>query len=367
MIKKKQKIDIEKVKTALPYIIVGALTLGVAAIGSIDKNSNDNTLSLNSFASEGYKVSVDQISELYIVADVSNALNLASASDVASNYVITSAMYGTGQTSGNKLEKPNITDITTSRGVIEYVVQAGDTMDAIATKYGLTTDQIRWSNGLKTAALDAGNVLYLPSVSGIVYVVKAGETAEGIAEKYGSSAKEIIALNDLEMSGVTEGTRIVIKDGSLPETERPEYVPPVVRRVTTYSYLGNTSERENIEVLGYFYGLGGPYVGGQCTQWAWSKRPDIHEAVVAAGYSSLGNANTWGARAEAAGYLVDHNPTPGAIFQSFIAPYGHVGYVESINGDGSILVSEMNYAWARYRVTRSTIPASAVGNFLYIH
>lgn len=357
MTRKKRKIDLKKVKTILPYVVVGVIVLAIAIVGSIDKNSKDNTLSLNSFASEGYKVSVDQISELYIVADISDALNLASASDVASNYVITSVMYGTGQTSGNKLEKPNITDITTSRGVIQHVVQDGENMDIIAAKYHLTTDQIRWSNGLKTTGLDVGNVLYLPSVPGIVYVVKAGETAEGIAEKYGSSAKEIIALNDLEVSGVKEGTRIVIKDGVLPETERPEYVAPV--RYSTYSYLGNTSERENIEVLGYYYSLGGPYVSGQCTQWAWYNRQDLP--------GNLGNARDWARNAENYGYYVDQTPSAGAIFQTSAGWYGHVGYVEGVNGDGSIVVTEMNYGYTPYRVVRSTIPASKVGNFYYIH
>ena len=366
MTKKKKKINLDKIKKVLPYIVTSAVVLGAVIIGSIDKNSNDNTLNLNSFSAEGYKVSVDQISELYVVADVSDALNLASAQDVASNYVITAAMYGTGQTSNGKLEKPNITDIIASRGVIEYVVKEGESMDSIAAKYKLSTDQIRWSNGLKTTEIGAGDLLYLPSVSGIVYTVQSGDTVESVAEKYGSNAKEIIALNDLEKDGMREGIRIVIKDGNLPETERPEYVPP--RRVSSYSYLGNTAERENIEVLGYYYGLGGPYVGGQCTQWAWSKRPDIHEAVVAnTGYTSLGNASSWAARAEMVGYSVSNTPSAGAIFQTSSGWYGHVGYVERVNGDDSIVVTEMNYGYTPYRVIQSIIPASAVGNFYYIH
>jgi len=344
-------------------MVAGLATLALVFVGSLDKQSGEVSLSLDAFAASDYKISVDQLSELYVVADLSDALGLASASDVASNYVVTTTMYDSGQTSAGKLEKPNLTNITASRGVIEYTVAEGESMDTIASRYGITTDQIRWSNGLKTTDVAAGTVLYIPSTSGIVYTVKSGDTVESIVEKYGSNASEIIALNDLEVSGISEGTRIVIKDGTLPEKERPEYVAPapVVTRPSytyTYTYLGSTSERQNIQVVGWFYNLGGPYGRGQCTQWAWYNRQDLP--------STLGNANAWARNAAAAGYVVNRTPAAGAIFQTSSGWYGHVGYVEAVNGDGSIVVSEMNYG-VSYRVIRSTIPASAVGNFNYIH
>ena len=352
----------ERLKQILPYFLAGGLTLLIVVLGSISKNQSGTTLNLDSFAKSDYDISVDQLSEMYIVADLSDALGLASASDVASNYVITTSMYDAGQTATGKLEKPSITNIEVARGVIEYVVQEGDSMQSIASKYGLTTDQIRWSNKLKNTDIAPGNVLVLPSVPGIVYTVKSGDTIESIASKYGSTVIEITALNDLEVSGIKEGDRIVIKNGSLPETERPEYVAPkptTYRTTYSYSYLGNTSERQNITVVGRIYGLGGPYGAGQCTQWAWSKRRDLP--------STLGNANTWASRAAAAGYVVNRTPSAGAVFQTSSGWYGHVGYVEAVNGDGSITVTEMNYGYSPYLVIRATIPAGSVGNFYYIH
>ena len=355
----------DKFKSVLPYFLAAALTLTVVIVGSIDKKQSGTTLNLDTFAKNDYDVSVDQLSEMYVVADLSDALGLASASDVASNFVVTTSMYDAGQTATGKLEKPSITNITVSRGVIEYTVADGETLDSIAGKHGISVDQIRWSNGLKTTDVSPGTVLYLPSVSGIVYTVKSGDTIESIAAKYGSTAAEITALNDLEVSGIHEGARIVIKNGTLPETERPEYVAPrpatTTYRSTTYrySYLGNTSERQNITVVGRIYGLGGPYGAGQCTQWAWSKRRDLP--------STLGNANTWAARAAAAGYVVNRTPSAGAVFQTSSGWYGHVGYVEAVNADGSITVTEMNYGYSPYLVIRATIPASSVGNFNYIH
>lgn len=367
MTKQRKKIDFKKFKGVLPYVITGVLTLGLVFVGSLDKQKPTANVSLDSFADSDYNISVDQISELYVVADLSDTLRLASASDVASNYVIATAMYDSGQTSTGKLEKPNLTDVGVREWVIEYTVQDGETMESIAERYGITTDQIRWSNGLKTTAVAVGNVLYLPKESGIVYTVKAGDSVESIASTYGSNVEEITIFNDLETKELSEGQKIFIKNGSLPEKERPEYVAPVVRRTYTYStysytYLGDTAERQNIQVIGYNY-----YGGGQCVGYAtWYRN--------VSGLSNLrpvdpkwGNARNWANAARNAGFVVDRTPEVNAVFQTPAGVYGHVGIVVGINDDGSIVVQEANYNYRPGRVTRATIPASAVGNFNYIH
>lgn len=373
MTSKKHKKFVRRLKAILPYFAAGAITLALVAFGSFDKQSSGINLSLNAFAENDYKVSVDQMSAMYVVADISNALNLASAQDVASNYVIVTSMRNAGQsaTSG-KIEKPTITNFVVARGVLEHVVAEGETMESIAAYYTskqgeqITTDQIRWSNGKKNTNIDVGEKLYIPSKSGIVYTVKSGDTLESIAEKYGSNVNEITILNSLELSGISEGMRIFIHNGTLPEKERPEYVPPrpVYTYTYTYTYLGSTAQRQNIEVIGYFYNLGGPYGRGQCTQWAWYKRELIGSPVP----SNWGNASSWASRAAAQGYTVLRGqPVAGAVFQSGGGWYGHVGYVEAVNADGSIVASEMNYNYVPYRAIRSIIPAATVANLNFIY
>jgi len=364
MSKRKKKFDTKKIKQILPYFVTGAITLVLVFVGSIDKKNAGATLSLDSFAENDYKVSVDQLSELYVVADLSDAIGLASASDVASNYVVTLSMYDAGQTSTGKIEKPTITDVDILRGVIVWTVKEGETMESIAASVGkgVTTDDIRWSNDMKETAVSVGDTLYVPSAHGIVHIVEEGDTADSIAETYGSNATEILHLNDLETTGLVAGRPIFVKGGTLPETERPEYVPPVVTYYY-YTYLGNTASRQNIEVVGWFYNLGGPYAPGQCTQWAWYKWQTIGRDVP----TSWGNAYSWGVNAAAQGYTVDHNPVAGAIFQSSSGWYGHVGYVEAVNPDGSILASEMNYNYQPFRAIQSTIPAASAASLWYIH
>lgn len=349
--KKKNKIDSRKLKGVLSYVMAGVVTLALVFVGSLDKKNSSNNISLDAFAENNYKISVDQLSALYVVADISDTLQLASAPDVASNYIVATSLYAAGQTSGGKIEKPPITNITASRGVIEHYVKEGETMEGLAIKYGVTTDQVRWSNGRKTEAVEVGELLYIPSKPGIVYTVKADDTLASISERYGSTVEEITALNDLELSGISEGMHILIKGGELPETERPEYVAPV-RVYYTYSYLGDTSSRVNLVCHAE---LG----AGQCTTWGWLKRPEYASILKA-------NANRWDDLAIANGLLVDNNPAPGAIFQTDSGWYGHVGYVESLNPDGSINVSERNYRGC-YGVLYSTIPASETSKFNYIH
>jgi len=63
-------------------------------------------------------------------------------------------------------------------------------------------------------------------------------------------------------------------------------------------------------------------------------------------------------------------PMVGAIMVqgiSWASPVGHVAYVESVNGDGSFTVSEMNYGgWGRvdYRTIKSTAGLDLLG-FIY--
>lgn len=104
------------------------------------------------------------------------------------------------------------------------------------------------------------------------------------------------------------------------------------------------------------FGGGNSYDVGYCTWYVKNRRgasiPD-----------NLGNANTWYSRAAAAGLSVGSIPKPGAVGTTTRGQYGHVVYVESVNPDGSINISEMNYkGWNK--VSSRTTQAS---EFLYIY
>jgi surface antigen len=195
-------------------------------------------------------------------------------------------------------------------------------------------------------------VLQIPGVTGIIYTVKAGESAESLAAKYKADADRILGYNDLEITGIQAGQKIVIPDGILPDNERPGY------RSAASSYNGGTSISSSR--IGSFAGNG--YAYGYCTWYAYNKRAQIGKPIG----GNWGNAVTWSRYAQQDGFAVDKNPRAGDVFQvgGGWGGLGHVGVVERVNEDGSIYVSEMNYAgWnvISYRTIKD------VGSYNYIH
>lgn len=100
---------------------------------------------------------------------------------------------------------------------------------------------------------------------------------------------------------------------------------------------------------------GNAYAWGNCTSYVKTKRPDIG--------SFWGNANQWIDSARRDGFSTGDRPKIGAIGVSFNGFYGHVVYVESLNDDGTIVVSEMNYAGLNVVSSRATSPSE----FSYIY
>lgn len=110
---------------------------------------------------------------------------------------------------------------------------------------------------------------------------------------------------------------------------------------TERSYVGSSA--------GNLYGY------GYCTWYVKNMRPDLP--------NNLGNANTWYSRASAQGMSVSSTPRAGAVGTTTRGSLGHVVYVHSVNGDGTINISDMNYrGWNQ--ITYRTVSAS---EFLYIN
>ncbi|MDO4611720.1 MAG: CHAP domain-containing protein, partial [Candidatus Saccharibacteria bacterium] len=59
-----------------------------------------------------------------------------------------------------------------------------------------------------------------------------------------------------------------------------------------------------------------------------------------------GNAYSWDDAARRAGYTVNNTPAAGTIGQDNSGTWGHVFWVESVNADGSINVTEYNNRYA---------------------
>ena len=197
----------------------------------------------------------------------------------------------------------------------EYTVQPGETLDAVAKKFSLSADQVRWSNDAlaKTDILAPGQVLMLPPVAGIVATVAPGDTAESLADRFHVSSSSLVDFNYLrDPLHLDPGLRLVIPGGRgadlFPRRASPE--PP---------HLGSFANAK--------------FSFGYCTWYVASRRE----------VPWTGDAWLWFGGARNLGYRTGSTPEPGAIMVTWESWVGHVAYVEAVNADGSFVVSEMNY------------------------
>jgi murein DD-endopeptidase MepM/ murein hydrolase activator NlpD len=117
--------------------------------------------------------------------------------------------------------------------VIIYTVQAGDTVESIATLFGLQPTTISWANPAIEDAPDLlriGQEVTILPIDGAYHKVAEGDTLESIAEEYKVEPEAIATCtyNHLEPLAYTirKGMRLIVPGGEKP------YVPKVV---TTYT------------------------------------------------------------------------------------------------------------------------------------
>lgn len=288
------------------------------------------------------------------------------SSYVANMSVSLAAKSALAQTSDSVIVKPEIVQATLSnRDVTTYTVKDGDTVQTVAASYSLQPDTIRWANNLTSDTLTTGKALTIPPIDGVVYTVKAGDTPDSVASTYKASKDRIVSFNDLEISGMTTGAKIVIPNGILPENLRPGYQAPTSRPTTVNYGAGGigTGYRVASGISGA--SAGNKYAWGNCTWYAYERRLQMGHPVG----SYWGNAKTWAYYARQDGYLVDRNPTAGAVLVDTSGYFGHVAVVESVSDNGDIVISEMNnYAYGGFGVVdRRTISAGQAGAYQYIH
>jgi surface antigen/cell division protein FtsB len=80
-------------------------------------------------------------------------------------------------------------------------------------------------------------------------------------------------------------------------------------------------------------------------------------------WGGVGNANQWDENARAAGIPTDYSPQAGDVAISNAGYYGHAMYVESVNGDGTINISQYNASWTGTFSTNTISP----GGLVFIH
>jgi murein DD-endopeptidase MepM/ murein hydrolase activator NlpD len=124
-----------------------------------------------------------------------------------------------------------------------YKVRSGDTLSAIANRFGVSMMTLWWANKLKSKDdLHVGQVLRIPPVSGLVVTVSSTDTLDTLAAKYDVKPARILALNDLKDPTLVVGQVLILPGAKGDPIPTPKPTPkPQVRHTTVASSGGGGS------------------------------------------------------------------------------------------------------------------------------
>jgi murein DD-endopeptidase MepM/ murein hydrolase activator NlpD len=146
--------------------------------------------------------------------------------------------------SDGTLLKPVAVDTTVADGsdlVTTYKVKSGDTLTGIARKHGVSMMTLWWANKLSNKhELHLGQVLKIPSVSGLVVEVAAGQTLDGLAREHHMSADKIMSTNGLTDTNLVVGQVLLLPGAKGEPIPTPKPPKPKAKATTTKSSSGGS-------------------------------------------------------------------------------------------------------------------------------
>lgn len=154
---------------------------------------------------EDYGVTIDNLKEW-------NNLSGSSIDAGQTLIVNASAAKASKKSSGSSEKKAATT---------KHKVRRGETLGAIASRYGVTVDNLKDWNNLSSSRIDIGQTLIVKgskSTSSLrsskssytTHTVRNGETLGGIAERYGTTASAIRKANGIKGSMIRKGQKLKI-------------------------------------------------------------------------------------------------------------------------------------------------------------
>ncbi len=219
------------------------------------------------------------------------------------------------------IERPAGVPPIAARPAQTVVVSRGQTIEALAATDHSDASAIRWANGIAAGVEPtAGTALLLPPSAGALVPVLPDERPSHFAKRLGLDPRVLLDYNALARDTPRPAGGYL----QVPVSAAPSGA--LVGRYFSHTPGGVPSVAEvHAPVPDGF-----PY--GQCTYYAASRRT----------VTWAGNAGWWfqaanGIRPEG------HVAVAGAIVVFRTGWFGHVGIVESVNADGSFVISEMNY------------------------
>lgn len=208
-----------------------------------------------------------------------------------------------------------------------------------------------------SAKIEPAKTVSTPAVT-----VQMGDTLTAIAEAHSTTVNDILVTNAMSDPNLIEPGQ-VLQMPAQPQgltgfsnslkAAAAAFMAPPAKAVQPQVQVAAAATVVAQPTYHAASSAGNTYVAGTCTWYVKSRVPSLPNQLGNGGYG-------WLAAAAAFGYATGSSPAPGAIG----VESGHVVIVESVNGNGTVNISEMNYAGqvgvVHYRTT-------SAGEFQYIY
>lgn len=182
---------------------------------TVEKLKSANNLKTNTL-SVGQKLVIPSISVSPEVSDTYIVQKGDSLWSIANKFNMTvSELKNLNNLTNNLLSIGQVLKIkdSSNNGKTTYTVQKGDSLWVIANKYGITTEELKSYNNLKSNLLSIGQVLKIPqgkTSTENIYTVKKGDSLWTIANRYNTTVEKIKVLNNLTSNLLSIGQRLKI-------------------------------------------------------------------------------------------------------------------------------------------------------------
>ncbi|MFO0763469.1 MAG: CHAP domain-containing protein [Candidatus Gracilibacteria bacterium] len=278
-----------------------------------------------------------------------------------------------------------------------YRTQSDTTPTKIAEVFRVPTSMILWANNFedRDIQIKAGTVVKIPPVSGSAYTIQSGDTLESIATKFGVEPSRILSDYGKLLEGELPVGEVVIvagasqpvsliaqnkqnqqKSQSLKVAEKPPVKPvvkvpekitpkvadkkPPIKKSESLLETSTAAKKGDKTYKVVYTGLSRGFAWGNCTAYVAQNKT----------VTWRGNANQWIRNAKAQGVPTGKTPAVGSIIQfegyGYNPYYGHVGIVVGIK-DTKLIIKDMNYQKLN-TVTIREIPKDhpAIKGYIYV-
>jgi murein DD-endopeptidase MepM/ murein hydrolase activator NlpD len=133
-------------------------------------------------------------------------------------------------TTGATGSTPNGGYATLDNQFTDHTIVAGETLSSIAQSYGVSLDTLIANNqGLEDVdVIRPGQTLRVPTTNGLLYHVQAGDTLDSISHRYGVSQSDVVAVkaNGLADANTIQTGQTLLLPGDI----KPPPPPPIVAK-----------------------------------------------------------------------------------------------------------------------------------------